>query len=125
MPWPDIHVMYDIHVRYHINATHRVCLLIGALASSTFSLNCYTKIDGAGVPGDWRRIAVCLPSLWRLPENCLRIMMLLCVLDEAGLLRRFFGSELMNHKIQKTYDRLSVIVANAPTVVVAVAADFA
>jgi hypothetical protein len=29
----------------------------------------------------------------------------------------------MNHKIQKTYDRLSVIVANAPTVVAAVAAD--
>jgi hypothetical protein len=81
------------------------------------SLNCHTKIDGAGVPGDWRRIAVCLPRSGRLP-NRLRIGDDVVVLDEAGLLRRFFGSELMNHKIQKTYDRLSVIVANAPTVVV-------
>jgi hypothetical protein len=85
--------------------------------ANTFSLNCYTKIEGPGLPGEWKRIAIRLPSLWRLPEELLAEYDVV-VLDEAGLLRRFFGSELMNHKIQQTYDRLCVIVQNAPSVIV-------
>ena len=58
-----------------------------------------------------------MPSLWRLPAELLEEYDVV-VWDEAGWLCRLFGSELMNNKIQRTYDRLREIVAHAPSVVV-------
>jgi hypothetical protein len=83
-----------------------------------YGLNCYTAIKGARGDTRWKRVAVCLNSVVRIPADLLTKYDLV-IIDEAGFLRRHFVSENMLSVASQCYWRLQTIVKNAQTVIVA------
>ncbi|KAG7367604.1 origin of replication binding protein [Nitzschia inconspicua] len=93
--------------------------------SKGFGLVAYTTIterngryqgDGSGYT--WRRVSLCVNSIWRIPEE-LREHYDLVILDEAGFLRRHFVSDTWRDRAEQSYFILGLILRHAKKVICA------